>query len=232
MGDHDQRRVYYDHEPTYRRIAAKGGRSWDDMKDVPDTDAFDSLREFLASRFAPPVGTRALEVGCGGGQATLELAKRGYVASGVDFAETAIELAKQNALAAQLKANFQVDDCLFLRTKQDGSFGLVIDNHAFHCIVSPDHRRAFLAQVARVLAPGGVFFTETMSCGEGWDAVIVRADPSTRVALNGGRFWVTEHEFDAELASAGFELVHRHTRAQPPKDVPAGPMLVRYVRRK
>src|SRR5581483_2940590 len=39
----DPRRVYYDHEPAYRKIAAKGGRGWDDLTPDVDQNSYRSL---------------------------------------------------------------------------------------------------------------------------------------------------------------------------------------------
>lgn len=56
---------------VYQAIVEKGGHGWDDLHGNPDNDSYAALETFLAATFAPPRGTRALELGCGGGQATL-----------------------------------------------------------------------------------------------------------------------------------------------------------------
>jgi 2-polyprenyl-6-hydroxyphenyl methylase/3-demethylubiquinone-9 3-methyltransferase len=223
--------VYYDHEPAYRRIASQGGRSWDDLSPSRVKDAYVAVDAFLESSFAPPAGARALELGCGGGQVAFRLARRGYVAAGVDFSETAIELAKRNARESQLDVAFFVDDCLHLRTQKDASFGLVVDNHALHCIVRAEDRAAFLSQAFRVLEPGGVFFTETMSCETGFDPKRFDADPATRVARNGTRIWVSAAELDRELAAAGFRLLFSALRSEEAEGPGVGPDLIRYAER-
>lgn len=43
------RRVYYDHEPAYRRIAARGGCGWDDRSDDSDEDSYLGLDAFIAA---------------------------------------------------------------------------------------------------------------------------------------------------------------------------------------
>ncbi|MBI3725897.1 methyltransferase domain-containing protein [bacterium] len=212
----DERRVYYDHEPAYKKIAAQGGRGWDDF--CPSTDSYDGLVAFLASNLAPRRGDarpRALELGCGGGQASLLLARAGFETLGVDFAETAVELARKNAKEAGLDARFERGDVLALDVPE-GAFDLVVDNHVFHCIVGEDDRRAFVATVRRALSPSGVFFSEAMSGEGGFDPGKAHADPRTRVAWNHTRFWVTEGELRGELASAGLEIVRFERKSQPP----------------
>jgi SAM-dependent methyltransferase len=210
----DPRRVYYDHEPMYKRIAASGGRGWDDRKPGPDQGSYVTLEEFLASTPARP-GERALDLGCGGGQATILLARHGFTATGVEYSETAIELARKNAREAAVDATFLVGDCLTLAGVETASMDLVIDNHVLHCIVEPRDRAAFLASAKRVLRPGGRLFSDTMSGEGGFDLARFDADPATRIARNRTRIWVTRDELNRELTAAGLRVVRQRVQPDP-----------------
>src|SRR5690348_14932772 len=96
----DRRRVYYDHEPAYAKIAAQGGRGWDDLTPDIDQRSYEGLDAFLASPWGPRQGQTVLEIGCGGGQASLRTARLGARVTGIDFSETAIALARKNAQEA------------------------------------------------------------------------------------------------------------------------------------
>ena len=82
----DSRRIYYDHEPAYLKIDAKGGHGWDDLNAQDDRDAqkesasYTAFLEFLDSETIPAPGPQVsvLDLGCGGGQVALMLAERGY----------------------------------------------------------------------------------------------------------------------------------------------------------
>lgn len=205
-----ERRTSYDHEPAYRRIAARGGRGWDDLHpDRPDQGSYRSLEAFLAGEPPPPPGARALDLGCGGGQAALRLARAGYAVTGVDFSQTAIELARRNAAEAGVAATFLVGDCLTLEQVAAASVDLAIDNHVLHCLVAAEDRAAFLRAVRRVLRPGGRLWSETMSREGPFRPEAVDADPATGVARNGTRIWVSAARLDGELAAAGLRVVRR-----------------------
>jgi SAM-dependent methyltransferase len=223
----DARRVYYDHEPAYEAIAEAGGKGWDDLPssqqpvidectESDDADSYVALERFLASAYTPPEGARAIEFGCGGGQATLRLAAYGYQAVGVDYSETAIELARRNAEEAEVDCEFAVGDVTDLEQFDDGAFDLVVDNHCLHCLIEPADREALLREATRLLRPGGVFFSETMTREGDFDPELVDADPETFISSAHTRIWVSKIELDEDLRGASFNIIHTYTRRQTP----------------
>jgi SAM-dependent methyltransferase len=233
-GGHGDRRTYYDHEPVWRQIAEAGGRGWDHRADSDDPGSYEALADFLASDLAPPANaqTGAVDLGCGAGQAAMQLARQGYRVTGVDFSETAVELARRNAEDAQLFIRFVVGDCVGLDVVPSASAQLAVDNHLLHCLVERADRDAFYAAVTRVLAPGGIFFSDTMCCDMGFDPSVVDADPQTRVSRLRTRIWVSEAELDAELQRAGFEVLLRERRPPRADEHGVGGMLVTVARRR
>ncbi|MBL0214042.1 MAG: class I SAM-dependent methyltransferase [Myxococcales bacterium] len=216
-------RPYYDHERAYRMIAEAGGTGWDDLptNHGPQIGGYLALDAFLASSLAVPGD--ALDLGCGGGQASIKVAARGYRVTGVDFAPTAIELARRNAPEIE----FVVGDCLALELGSE-RFDLAIDNHVLHCLIGRDRGR-FLREIARVLRPGGLLFSESMSREGNVDFETFGFDPTTFISRNGNRYLVGASELDAELAAAGFEIVQR--QARPDLELAMGHHLMRVARR-
>jgi ubiquinone/menaquinone biosynthesis C-methylase UbiE len=234
-GSKGTRRVYYDHEPAYKAISEAGGTGWDDLPqsqrpescdDIEQADSYVALERFMASSWMPAKGAGAIELGCGGGQATLKLAERGLEAVGVDFSETAIELAHKNAEEAGLDCEFAVGDVTDLEQFGDDAFDLVVDNHCLHCLVEPADREAFLREAARLLRPGGVFFSETMTREGNFDPEKFDIDPETYISSAHTRIWVSKLELDEELRAANFNVVHTYSRHQ---DSDAGYTFVNYA---
>lgn len=106
------------------------------------------------------------------------------------------------------------------------AFNLAIDNHVLHCLIGDDRDR-FLREVARVLRPGGVLFSDTMSREGAFDPARMGCDPATFVSVRGNRYWTSERELDEALAAAGFDILARDARCEEPGE---GDGLIRVAR--
>jgi len=110
-------------------------------------------------------GGRVLEIGCGGGQNSIVLAKKGAVVSGIDFSKNQIAYAKRLAKKEGMKVDFHVGDMQNLSRFPDCTFDLVMT--AFSLLYVESLQKTF-AEVHRVLKDEGVFvFSEGHPCAEG-----------------------------------------------------------------
>ncbi len=105
------------------------------------------LLEFLDHH---PAGC-AIDLGCGTGTNVITMVEHGWKVTGVDFAPRAVALAKRKMRQAGVQADVFVGDVTNLKGVT-GPFDFALDLGCFHGI--PD-RPAYLAQLARILAPGG-----------------------------------------------------------------------------
>jgi SAM-dependent methyltransferase len=97
-------------------------------------------------------GAKVLEIGCGAGLATLELARRGYTVESTDSSSEMVAQTSHRIAEAHLEdVTVSVADVHDL-PYADGSFELVLALGVLPWLHSP--QRA-LGQIARVLAPGG-----------------------------------------------------------------------------
>jgi SAM-dependent methyltransferase len=110
-------------------------------------------RYAFAARFAS--GARVLDLGCGAGYGTAELAGRARSAMGIDLAPEAIEHARSAYPLAGLSF---VPASVTAVPFRDGSFDLIT---AFEVIEHLDNWRALLSEGRRLLHPHGVFLVST-----------------------------------------------------------------------
>lgn len=96
-------------------------------------------------------GLAALDIGCGTGFLSLELAARGHRVTGIDFAPEMLALAKQKAEAAGAAIRFEHADAENLPFPP-ASFDLVITRHVLWTLPHPE---AAIGEWIRVLRPGG-----------------------------------------------------------------------------
>jgi ubiquinone/menaquinone biosynthesis C-methylase UbiE len=110
-------------------------------------------RAVLAVAGPDGAGRRFLDVGCGTGQLVLEMAKRGFKAEGIDFADDMISKCEENKRDAGVEADF-VSSSFF-----DASYGSdaydIISAQGFIEYLSPDEMMEFFRRSHRMLSKGG-----------------------------------------------------------------------------
>jgi len=109
-------------------------------------------RGFPDEFFPFPACAHVLDVGCGPGIWTRELARRGYRVSAIDLTSTAVALAKSSVELFGLAADIREGDAENLPFA-DQSFDGVVSHGVIHH--TPDTARC-VREMARVLRPGGM----------------------------------------------------------------------------
>jgi len=107
---------------------------------------------FPQSFFPFKPGATVLDVGCGPGLWTRELARRGYQVSAVDLTATAVELTNTSLRHFGLQADVRQGDAENLPFP-DNAFDGVVSHGVIHH--TPDTARC-VAEIGRVLQPGGL----------------------------------------------------------------------------
>lgn len=131
-----------------------------DLVGSVDVYLFDQI---LKGRFAP--GCRILDAGCGGGRNLVFFLRAGYPVFGVDREPGLVESTRRLAArwAPHLPAeNFRVEPVEEL-SFDDASFDAVLASALLHFARDTRHFKAMMAELWRVLAPGGFFFARLAS---------------------------------------------------------------------
>ena len=115
----------------------------------------DFLEQFLDLK----PGARVLDVPCGGGRLSLELATRGYDLVGVDFNADLLASARREADKRAVSLSFRQRDMRDLSGKGEFDAAFSFWN-SFGYFDDPDNA-GFLESVAASLKPGGLFVLDT-----------------------------------------------------------------------
>jgi HAD superfamily hydrolase (TIGR01549 family) len=104
-------------------------------------------------------GERILEVGCGSGSYTRELARAGTELTATDYTPSQLAQARRNVGAQASEVVFRIEDAQRL-TFPDGEFDKVLLSEVIEHVPHPDRA---IAEAARVLRPGGLLVASTPS---------------------------------------------------------------------
>ncbi len=143
--------------------------------------------------------TVLLDIGTGGGEKLLEIAKRAKKACGIDHQQSMIDAANRNlAESKMLNVEFKLADAKSLPFT-DGYFDVVMCRHASF----------YAQQVYRVMKPNGVFLTQQVYAEK--DAINIKS------IFGRGQGFSRENVADPigkyvrELESVGFEVLREDT---------------------
>lgn len=153
----------------------------------------------LLELLAPKGGERILDLGCGDGALTLQIAARGAQVVGVDSALDMVRAARARGLDARIADG---QNLTF-----ESEFDAVFSNAALHWMTKP---KSVLRGVRRALRPSGRFVAEFG--GHGCVAAIVVAIAAVLgrrgVSATSPWYFPTAEEYRAELEAAGFHIEH------------------------
>ena len=127
-----------------------------------------------------------LDLGCGPGLYAEQLANRGHKVTGVDFSETSIAYAREEARRKQLDITYRQADYTSLELEPN-QFDLVILIYTDFGVLLPDERGKLLHLIHRVLKPGGKFIFDVLNDNEPEK----KTTPKTW-EISAGGFWKPE----------------------------------------
>ncbi len=111
--------------------------------------------DFIIDLLELPEGATILDVGCAVGRHSIELAKRGYQVTGLDYSSRMIEVARERAEREEIKIEFVHGDArtMDFREQYDAAFSLY--EGAFGIMENDEQNRAILKNIYYALKKNG-----------------------------------------------------------------------------
>jgi SAM-dependent methyltransferase len=136
---------------------------WLEMRDeVTPPERTQREVDFALEALAPAPGARLLDVACGHGRHSLELARRGFRVTGVDLSEPSLALAREAAAAEELDVELVHADMREIPFREE--FDAAIDLFTSFGYFETEHEdERALAAIARSLKPGAALLLETVN---------------------------------------------------------------------
>ena len=106
---------------------------------------------------------RILDIGCGTGRHSIELARRGYNVTGIDLSESQLNKAKTNAEKENLKIDFLIKDARDFNFNGSFDLAIMICEGAFPLMETDEMNYSILENAFSSLKPGGRFIFTTLN---------------------------------------------------------------------
>lgn len=139
-------------KPWYEELFENYGMKYDRESFVQGTIG---ECDFIEKEIGYDKTTRILDIGCGTGRHSIELAKRGYNVVGIDLSESLLTLAKEKATEQTVQVVFQKHDARNLPFLNEFDLVIMICEGAFSLMETDEMNFQILQNAANALVPKG-----------------------------------------------------------------------------
>ena len=129
---------------------------------LPEESAREQV-DFVVERLGIEPGARVLDVACGHGRHSLELARRGFRVTGVDLSPRSLELAREAAARESLDVDFAQLDARELDFDSEFDAAINLFSSVIGYFEDDADTQEVLNRIARALVPGGAFLIDTVN---------------------------------------------------------------------
>ena len=119
--------------------------------------------DFIEKEIEYNKAIKILDIGCGTGRHSIELARRGYSVVGIDLSESQLKRAKEKASEQKLKIDFQKHDARKLTFSHEFDLAIMLCEGSFPLMETDEMNFHILKNAAKALKPGGKLIFTTLN---------------------------------------------------------------------
>ena len=119
--------------------------------------------DFIEKEIQHNKSLKILDVGCGTGRHSIELTKRGYKVTGIDFSESQLARAREKAAKENLKIDFQKHDARNLLFNKEFDFAIMLCEGGFPLMETDEMNFEILKSVTKSLKDKSKFIFTTLN---------------------------------------------------------------------
>jgi SAM-dependent methyltransferase len=111
--------------------------------------------DFLEKEIDGNRDLKILDIGCGTGRHSIELARRGFQVTGIDLSENMLQRAKEKAIEAGISVDFQQADARSFHLSEQFGLVIMLCEAGFSLMETDEMNFSILKNAVDAVAPGG-----------------------------------------------------------------------------
>ena len=119
--------------------------------------------DFIEKETGSDKSIKILDIGCGTGRHSIELAKRGYNVTAIDLSDSLLERAREKAAKQSLAVDFQKQDARRLTFTNEFDLALMLCEGAFPLMETDEMNYHILVNASRALKDNGKLILTTLN---------------------------------------------------------------------
>jgi 2-polyprenyl-3-methyl-5-hydroxy-6-metoxy-1,4-benzoquinol methylase len=144
----------------YESLFENYGRKYDEESFAQGTSG---ECDFIEKEINYIKSLKIIDIGCGTGRHSLELAKRGYTVTGIDLSESQLARAKEKSREQNLQVDFRKHDARQLPFKGEFDLAIMLCEGAFPLMETDEMNYQILRGASTTLKPGGKLIFTTLN---------------------------------------------------------------------